>query len=50
MIKFLKSIWNKRYMNSAERYARQETIAKLCCVIAGLSLGLVFFLMCFWSV
>lgn len=50
MIKFIKSIWNKRYMNSVERYRQQEIMAKLYLVIAGLCLCVVFFSMCYWSV
>jgi hypothetical protein len=35
-------IWNKRYLNSKERYARQEKIAQVACfvVLVGLMFSL----------
>lgn len=49
-MKFLKSLWNKRYLNSQERYARQEKIAQIALTVAGIGLVLALCLMMLWSV
>ena len=41
----LSDIWNKRYLNSKERYARQEKIAEIACFIAMFSIMLALCLM-----
>lgn len=45
MINYIKSIWNKRYLNSAERYARQEKRAKIYCFVVWVGLILALCLM-----
>ena len=41
----LSDIWNKRYLNSKERYARREKIAEIACAVAAIGLVSVLFIM-----
>lgn len=39
-----------KHLNSVERFKRAELQAKICLYITAFCLGVVFFLLCFWSV
>lgn len=38
-------LWNKRYLNSKERYARREKIAEIACAVAFIGIVSVLCLM-----
>ena len=38
-------LWNKRYLNSKERYARREKLAEIACAVAAIGMVSVLCLM-----
>jgi hypothetical protein len=51
-MKFLKTLWNKRFLNelnSKQRYDRQEKITKGLIYVAGFGMMFVLFSLIFWS-
>ena len=41
----LSDLWNKRYLNSKERYARREKMAEIACFIVWIGIIIVLCLM-----
>ena len=41
----LSDLWNKRYLNSKERYARREKLAEIACAVATIGIVSVLFIM-----